>query len=64
MLSAAESGARVLMVLKGIFGSSDATTYRVSWIGGFDRIYRLSALLVNTVYPSVSAPVLLEYFGA
>ena len=34
-LSAAESGARVLMVLKDIFGSSGATVYRVSSIGGF-----------------------------
>jgi len=34
-LSAAESGARVLMVLKGVLGSSGATAYRVSSVGGF-----------------------------
>ena len=34
-LSAAESGARVVVALKGVLGSSGATAYRVSSIGGF-----------------------------
>jgi len=34
-LSAAESGARVMLALKGVFGTSGATAYRVASIGGF-----------------------------
>jgi len=34
-LSAAESGARVMLALKGLLGRSGATAYRVSSVGGF-----------------------------
>jgi FAD binding domain len=34
-LSAAESGVRVMLALKGLLGSSGATAYRVSSVGGF-----------------------------
>ncbi len=34
-LSAAESGARVMLALKGVFGTSGATAYRVASVAGF-----------------------------
>src|SRR3989338_1458870 len=34
-LTAAESGVRVVLALKGLFGTSGATAYRVASVGGF-----------------------------